>query len=427
MIQRSIFGLARPKLIYPLPAEPPGQLERVPHSAATLLLRRPEGAPDPLPLEAGRSLATGQEVRLSEAPQDRVVSPVTGTVSGLSRQPGLPDAEEVHVHIETSEEDSWDPAFKEAVESGAYADALDVISGLPGLEALAGFQHAGPRIDTVVVEGLDRDFLAAANQRAVSLYPERIAAALERFREIRPATRFLLAGAPAQSGQAEKIGVEFQAVEPAYPDLLPQKICRKLLGRTVPAGKTCEDAGVLFLGAETVAAVGAAFSAAELPLHTALAVLDRDRAPVHVEVRIGTPLSDVLAHLGIETRSGERLVLDGPMTGHTVYSESTPVVFSTSSLMIQSPEQIIPPADTHCINCGECVRACPAAVPVNMLIRVLENGLYDDAVDQYDLLACIDCGLCSYVCTAHIPVFHYIALGKVEYARARALEGSDAA
>ncbi|MFH1292663.1 MAG: 4Fe-4S dicluster domain-containing protein, partial [Pseudomonadota bacterium] len=79
-----------------------------------------------------------------------------------------------------------------------------------------------------------------------------------------------------------------------------------------------------------------------------------------------------------------------------------------------------------CINCGECVRACPARIPVNMLIRVLENGLYEEAAEEYDLLSCIECGLCSYVCTARIPIFHYIMLGKSEFARIETMEESNA-
>jgi electron transport complex protein RnfC len=90
--------------------------------------------------------------------------------------------------------------------------------------------------------------------------------------------------------------------------------------------------------------------------------------------------------------------------------------------MIQDKDQILLNPDTPCINCGECVRACPAKIPVNMLVRLLENGLYEDAVDEYDLLSCIECGLCAYVCTAQIPILHYIMLGKFEFDRIKSAE-----
>ena len=93
--------------------------------------------------------------------------------------------------------------------------------------------------------------------------------------------------------------------------------------------------------------------------------------------------------------------------------------------MIQDHSQIIWSSDTHCVNCGECVRACPVQIPVNMLVRLLENGLYEEAAREYDLLSCIECGLCSYVCIGKIPVFHHIMLGKQEHDRIMRSEGSN--
>jgi electron transport complex protein RnfC len=61
-----------------------------------------------------------------------------------------------------------------------------------------------------------------------------------------------------------------------------------------------------------------------------------------------------------------------------------------------------------------------------MLIRVLENGLYEEAANEYDLLSCIECGLCSFVCTARIPIFHYIMLGKYEFTRIETVEEPNA-
>jgi electron transport complex protein RnfC len=114
------------------------------------------------------------------------------------------------------------------------------------------------------------------------------------------------------------------------------------------------------------------------------------------------------------------------MTGTAIYSEDMPVSPDTDAIMVLDRSQIVIGSGSHCINCGECVRACPAKVPVNMLVRLLENGLYEEAAEQYDLLSCIECGLCSYVCIARIPVFHYIMLGKYEFFRIQSAEESNA-
>ena len=68
------------------------------------------------------------------------------------------------------------------------------------------------------------------------------------------------------------------------------------------------------------------------------------------------------------------------------------------------------------------MRICPVDIPVNMLVRFLDAGFYEDAADLYDLYSCIECGLCSFVCVSKIPIFQYIRLAKYEIGRVKAAE-----
>lgn len=114
------------------------------------------------------------------------------------------------------------------------------------------------------------------------------------------------------------------------------------------------------------------------------------------------------------------------MTGLALFSEEAPVLADTEAILVQDKAQIAPSSDSHCVNCGECVKVCPAKMPVNMLIRYLENGRFEEAAQGYDLLSCIECGLCTYVCIVRIPIFQYITLGKQEVARIRSAEEAHA-
>jgi electron transport complex protein RnfC len=424
MMKRPFFGFERPKLKYP--AVLYGGSDTIveiplPHKATLLIKDSGELNGGIIPKE-GDSIKSGQRLKFGKEDQGNLISTVTGTIAGISSHTGYLGQTYTMIHVDLAEEDEWDQEFNEILGTGSIQDTLQFLSHLPGDPEFARLLDTGIPADTIIVNGIDDDLFVAANQITLKMFAERLSAGIDYLKKSAPSSRIIMVVPPDLSSEALKTGAEVKVIRPAYPNTADKVIVKDLLGKVVPAGRSCEDLGIRILGAEPVSALSEALLRGQAPVNKLLTVIDKDCRTLHVRVRIGTPVRDVLNALNIKVEGGDQLVLGGPMKGVAIYSEDFPVLSDTEAIMVQDRSRITSISDSHCINCGECVRACPAKVPVNMLIRLLENRLYEDAVEQYDLLSCVECGLCSYVCVVRIPVFHYIMLGKHEFARLKGAE-----
>ncbi|MBS0432507.1 MAG: 4Fe-4S dicluster domain-containing protein [Proteobacteria bacterium] len=89
--------------------------------------------------------------------------------------------------------------------------------------------------------------------------------------------------------------------------------------------------------------------------------------------------------------------------------------------------ETVPPLQRPCIHCGDCARACPAALDPQALFFALVAEDWP-AVQRGRLDACTECNRCGEVCPSHIPLLDWLRWGKTELRRQQWMrERADAA
>lgn len=426
MLKKSFLGLTNSRLEYEvLPVNIP-EPEKVAAAKTVTLFHPKNGDQSAAPaLQAGDRVKTGQKLALFADDPSYVISSVTGTIASISPYSGDFGKTYSAITIEIAAND--EPAEPIGRQTANLDTALDQLSFLPGSPDYSALADSDCNIHTIVITGVDDDLLIGTRQYIVRSALDDITKGIEALKDISGVDRIILVTAAESMQGYGHIGAEVKGIATGYPAALPRLIMRDVLGEVVPAGRSCEDLGVCFISAEAAAAIGTAHAGGRMPVSKILTLVTKDGTQHLIKTTIGTPIGDILNHYNVSINEEDRIVFGGPMRGAAVYSLDHPVQPDTDGIVVLDRAAAANTSDYPCINCGDCVRACPAQIQVHMLVRFLEAGQFEEAADNYDLLSCVDCGICSFVCVSRIPIFQYIKLAKYELDRAQAAEVEESA
>ncbi len=383
----------------------------------------------------------GQSSDFRTAP---VHSSVSGRVSDIRHWFDQKGDKVLSVIVESDGKDSWqeepksDDGFLEKTNSQILADlkACGVVeSGPPALPLHAKLSRPEPpkeflflvgippakRIDTLIINGIDAEPGMGLRSAVLQSHGSEVSAGIKILRKLFGEAELILAvssnGGLSSSivGGLTEVGVRVFPGKDKYPLGLNPILVKCVTGREIPLPHGSEaDIGVTVVNVVTLVHLVEAVRDLKPQLEKIVSVSGAGIGFVrNLRVRIGTPIKDLMGQLGIKPDEPVKIIAGGAMTGYAVLSTDIPITKETDALIFQTPKEATSFSSDACINCGMCVRHCPARLLPNELAKFCEFGLFEDARNK-SLFHCIECGICAYVCPEKRPMLHLMRFGKRE-------------
>ena len=256
---------------------------------------------------------------------------ISGKVTAVGRFPHPLGGEHQAVVIEGDGEDSWHESVvpRDNVDSLSPKEIKDIIrdAGIVGLGGAAFPTHVklsppdSKPIDTAILNGAECEPWLTADHR---LMLERPAEVMRGFHLIMRALGCERGFVGIESNKPDAVeamkaavpdgsGIRVVMVQVKYPQGAEKQLIDSLLRRKVPAGGLPMDVGVVVQNVGTALAIRDAVLEGEVPRSAVLTVSGLGiNEPKNLQVSIGTPLREVIAHCIL--LGGGRISLSTPST-----------------------------------------------------------------------------------------------------------------
>ncbi|MEY1640323.1 electron transport complex subunit RsxC [Tenuifilum osseticum] len=417
------FSADRPIEVLPLPAK------------VSIPVSQHIGAPATIVVAKGDKVKVGQLIAQSAGfVSANIHSSVSGTVESVDPVLDSSGYKRQAVTI-VVEGDEWEPTIDRSPELNRtiIADAQTIIkkiseAGIVGLGGATFPSHVklsvptGKKADVLIINGVECEPYLTSDHRLM----------LEKGHELMVGIQLLMralgvdkAMIGIENNKPDAIkylsdiskdyqGISVHALKVKYPQGGEKQLIKALINREVPSGGLPIDIGAVVHNVGTAFAVYEAVQKNKPLFERVVTVTGKNLAkPSNFLVRIGTPVTDLIAAAGGLPDDTAKVVNGGPMMGKAVTDISVPVTKGTSGIIVFPANESRRKADSVCIRCAKCVTACPMGLEPYLLIRMSQRMMFDK-MEHERVLDCMECGSCSFECPANLPLLDYIRLGKSE-------------
>lgn len=212
---------------------------------------------------------------------------------------------------------------------------------------------------------------------------------------------------------AQYSNIEVVPLKTQYPQGAEKQLIKALVNREVPSGKLPLEVGVIVNNITTCHSVYEAVQKNKPLIETFLTVsgkkLDNRK---NYQVRIGTPVSEILNQVGIPENTG-KIISGGPMMGKAISNINSFAVKGMSSLLLMDQTESKRGEVANCLRCGKCVYGCPMGLEPYLLAPLSDMKDYENC-EKNGIMDCCECGSCSFSCPSYRPLLDLIRVGKTK-------------
>lgn len=393
------------------------------------------GAPATILVAKGDKVKVGQLIAQSAGfVSANIHSSVSGTVESIDPVLDSSGYKRPAITI-VVEGDDWEPSIDRSPElkRNIDADAQTIIkkiaeAGIVGLGGATFPSHvklsvpAGKKADVLIINGVECEPYLTSDHRLM----------LEKGHELMVGIQLLMRALGVDKAMIgiennkpdaikylseiakEYPGITVHALKVKYPQGGEKQLIKALINREVPSGGLPIDIGAVVHNVGTAYAVYNAVQKNKPLFERVVTVTGKNLPkPSNFLVRIGTPVSELIAAAGGLPEDTAKIVNGGPMMGKAVTDISVPVTKGTSGIIVFPAAESKRKAESVCIRCAKCVNACPMGLEPYLLIRLSQRTMFE-RMEHERVLDCMECGSCSFECPANLPLLDYIRLGKTE-------------